>query len=208
NQFILMPSFSTLSKADIISGRGMGLAIVAEKLRELGGTLEIQTEKDKGTKFTVMVPFTKAILKAQLVKVADDLFAIPIENIEQIYFLDPSLEEYVDGELYYRLNSHSIPVVDLEKRLNLTSTKTGNNHSKIAILCKSDDQNSAIIVVDEVLQQLDIVVKPFKSSYSDSRDLLGSTVMGDGSICLVIDVLKILSSKLKDNQISIINKFN
>ncbi|TFG07902.1 MAG: chemotaxis protein CheA [Promethearchaeota archaeon] len=212
NQFILMPSFSTISNADIISGRGMGMAIVAEKLKELGGKLEIYTEKDKGSKFVVIVPFTKAIMKAQLMKIADDLFAIPTENIEQIYFFDHSAKEYINNELFYRINSHLVPVVELDKRLNLIKENDnklgGNSTRKIAILCKNEDKNASLFIVDEVLQQMDIIVKPFSSSYSESQDLMGSTVLGDGSICLVIDAIKIISSNQNENQISVVNKIN
>jgi two-component system chemotaxis sensor kinase CheA len=200
NQFILMPGFSTLPDANVISGRGLGLAIVADKLKELGGLLNIYSEKDKGTKFSLIVPFTRAIFKAQLVKVANDLFAIPIENIEQIYFFNQGLVEIQNGNEFYKSNNQLIPIFRLDQILNIRiheNEDSGNNsHSKIAILCKNEMENYAIFVVDDISQQLDIVVKPFKSSYSDSRDILGSTILGDGTICLVIDVLRILSSRL------------
>jgi two-component system chemotaxis sensor kinase CheA len=200
NQFILMPGFSTLPDANVISGRGLGLAIVADKLKELGGLLNIYSEKDKGTKFSLIVPFTRAIFKAQLVKVANDLFAIPIENIEQIYFFNQGLVEIQNGNEFYKSNNQLIPIFRLDQILNIRiheNEDSGNNsHSKIAILCKNEMENYAIFVVDDISQQLDIVVKPFKSNYSDSRDILGSTILGDGTICLVIDVLRILSSRL------------
>jgi two-component system chemotaxis sensor kinase CheA len=200
NQFILMPGFSTLPDANVISGRGLGLAIVADKLKELGGLLNIYSEKDKGTKFSLIVPFTRAILKAQLVKIANDLFAIPIENIEQIYFFNQGLVEIQNGNEFYKSNNQLIPIFRLDQILNIRiheNEDSGNNsHSKIAILCKNEMENYAIFVVDDISQQLDIVVKPFKSNYSDSRDILGSTILGDGTICLVIDVLRILSSRL------------
>ena len=99
NKILFTPGFSTLTSADMISGRGMGLAIVVDKLREIGGSIEVNSEMGQGTTFTLTVPFSRAILKAQLFKVAGDLYAIPIENIEQIYFFNKELIEYYFDKL-------------------------------------------------------------------------------------------------------------
>jgi len=205
HQLILMPGFSTLSDADIISGRGMGLAIVAEKIKELGGDFIIQSQKDVGTIFTINVPFTRAILRAQLIQIADELFAIPTENIKQIYFFNLNQVEYADGQQFYKIGSKLFPIVHLNEHLNMVDKATTNSHKKIAIWCQKDEKSSAVLIADKQLQQLDVVVKPFKSNYSDSRDILGSTITGDGSICLIIDVLSIISSQLNENIISNLN---
>ena len=202
HQFILMPGFSTLSDADILSGRGMGLAIMAEKIKELGGDFNIQSQKNIGTKFTIEVPFTRAILRAQLIQIADDLFAIPTENIKQIYFYNPNQVEYIEGEQYYKINSKSLPLIHLDEHLNMVDKSTTNSYKKIAIWCQRDEENSAVFIADKQLQQLDVVVKPFKSNYSDSRNILGSSITGEGGICLIIDVLSIISNKLNENIIS------
>jgi two-component system chemotaxis sensor kinase CheA len=205
HKFILMPGFSTLSDADIISGRGMGLAIVAEKIKELGGDFTIHSRTGVGTKFTLIVPFTRAILKAQLIQVANDLFAIPTENIKQIYFFDQSHIEYVEGQQFYKIDSKLMPIIHLDEYLTMVEKVTANSHKKIAIWCQRDEESSAVFIADKQLQQLDVVVKPFKSNYSDSRDILGSTITGEGSICLIIDVLSIMSSILNENIISNLN---
>ncbi len=202
NHFILLPGFSTLSDADLISGRGMGLAIVAERIKELGGDFSIHSEKDIGTKFTLDVPFTRAILRAQLIQIADDLFAIPTENIKQIYFYNPNQVEYIEGEQYYKIDSKIVPLIHLSDHLNMVNESETNSHKKIAIWCQKDEENSAVFVADKQLQQLDVVVKPFKSNFSDSRDILGSTITGEGIICLIIDVLSIITSKTNEKIIS------
>ncbi|MFW9873835.1 MAG: chemotaxis protein CheA [Candidatus Thorarchaeota archaeon] len=206
NNFILMPGFSTLSDADIISGRGIGLAIVAEKIKELGGDFLIESQKDVGTKFTLVVPFTRAILRAQLIQVSKDLFAIPTENIKQIYFFDQNKVEYVEGKQYYKIDSRLIPVIYLDQHLRMVDLIETNSHKKIAVWCQKDEDNSAILIADKQLQQLDVVVKPFTSSYSDSRDILGSAITGEGSICLILDVLNIISRQSSEYEISLINK--
>lgn len=208
NKFILMPGFSTLSDADILSGRGMGLAIVAEKIKELGGDFFIESQKDMGTKFTMVVPFTKAILRAQLIQVSKDLFAIPTENIKQIYFFNQNKVEYVEGKQYYKVEAKLIPVIYLDQHLRMVDLIDTNSYKRIAVWCQKDEDNSAIFVADKQLQQLDVVVKPFTSSYSDSRDILGSTITGEGSICLILDVLNIISRQSSEYEISLINKIN
>ncbi|MHA1488514.1 MAG: ATP-binding protein [Promethearchaeota archaeon] len=202
NQIIFTPGFSTLEGADLISGRGMGLAIVAEKIEELGGSLNIYSEKDQGTMFTIDVPFTRAILKAQLLKVGSDLFAIPIENIQQIYFFKRELIEYVKGKEYYRLDSQLIPIIRLTKYLDFIIQKKeeikSNSSSKIAILCMKDKNNSAVFIADEILQQMEVVIKPFRTKYSSFQEILGTSITGDGTICLILDVLNIISSIKKE----------
>ncbi len=202
HQFILMPGFSTISDADMISGRGMGLAIVAEKIKELGGDFSIQSEKDIGTKFLLVVPFTRAILRAQLLKVSDDLFAIPTENIKQIYFFNSNMIEYIEGEQFYKIDSKKIPIVYLDEYLKIVKKTRTNTVKRIAVWCQTDEEHSTLFIADQQLQQLDVVVKPFKSNYSDSRDILGSTITGEGEICLIIDVLSIISAKLNEKTIT------
>ncbi|MFX1337015.1 MAG: chemotaxis protein CheW [Promethearchaeota archaeon] len=210
NKFLLMPGFSTLSDADLISGRGMGLAIVDEKVKKLGGSFQIFTEKGIGTKFTVIVPFSRAIIKAQLLKIAGDIFAIPTENIKQIYFYSPELVEYVEEVEFYKINSKDdtlysmLPIIQLDKLLKLNSNGKAkkNSHTKLAILCQKDENSSAILVADEILEQIDAVVKPFQSEYSITDHISGSTILNDGSICLILDVFNIINSKLNELQYS------
>ena len=226
-KIIFTPGFSTLSGADLISGRGMGLAIVAEKIKELGGELDIKTKKGEGTTFRLTVPFSRAILKAQLFKIAGDLYAIPIENINQIYFYKREDVEYVKGEEYYRIGEDLIPIIKMNEYLDLLGiggesiramqdslskdqledetsddgkTRTLCSKNKIAILCNKNEGNPAIFVVDEILQQMDVVIKPFRSKFSEFQEILGVTITGDGSICLIIDVVHIISKIEKDIQ--------
>lgn len=226
-KIIFTPGFSTLSGADLISGRGMGLAIVAEKIKELGGELDIKTKKGEGTTFRLTVPFSRAILKAQLFKIAGDLYAIPIENINQIYFYKREDVEYVKGEEYYRIGEDLIPIIKMNEYLDLLGiggesiramqdslskdqledetsddgkTRTLGSKNKIAILCNKNEGNPAIFVVDEILQQMDVVIKPFRSKFSEFQEILGVTITGDGSICLIIDVVHIISKIEKDIQ--------
>ncbi|TXT67579.1 MAG: Chemotaxis protein CheA [Promethearchaeota archaeon] len=211
NELIFRKGFSTLKGADQISGRGMGLSIVSEKVEELGGSVELITQKDKGTQFILDVPFSRAILKAQLFQVGGDLFAIPIENIKQIYFYKRQNIDYVKGVEHYRIDSQLIPLVRVDEYLGFTNSKHSseldleqtNSHKKIAIWCKKDENKSVILVVDKILQQMEVVIKPFKSKYSRFRSILGVTITGDGSICMIIDVIDLvsnLSKELSQNQ--------
>ena len=209
NKFLLMPGFSTLSDADIISGRGMGLAIVDERIKKLGGSFQIFTEKNIGTKFTIIVPFTRAIIKTQLLKVAGEIFAIPTENINQIYIYRPDSVEHVDGIKYYKINSNIYPIIRLDKLLNLNNHGKEkiykNSNTKLAVLCKRDEDTLAILVAEELLEQIDAVVKPFKSDFSFSNHIAGSTILNDGSICLILDVFNIINSKLNELKYSQLN---
>ncbi|MBD3194737.1 MAG: hypothetical protein GF317_06765 [Candidatus Lokiarchaeota archaeon] len=224
NKVILTPGFSTLASADMISGRGMGLAIVTEKIRELGGSLTISSKKNAGTKFTLTVPFSRAILKAQLFKVGGELYAIPIENITQIYFFNRENLDYVKGEEYYRLNENLVPIVRLNQYLDVLredrdvlntltpmvenkkdvdmsiSDEYGNSKDKIGILCSNDNINSTLFVVDEILHQMDVVIKPFRSKFSEFTEIMGVSITGDGSICIIIDAMNIISKMVDERK--------
>lgn len=206
HDLIFKPGFSTLGAANQISGRGIGLAIVEESLEELGGSIDLISEPDKGTTFSIDVPFTRAILKAQLFNVSGDLFAIPIDNIKQIYFYNREQIDYVKGIEHYRIDNELVPVVRLgeyfdfsfEKESSEMDITKNNSKKKIAILCQKDEENSAIFIVDKILQQMEVVIKPFKSKYSKFQSILGVSITGDGSICLLIDVINLISSLRKD----------
>ncbi|TXT66546.1 MAG: Chemotaxis protein CheA [Promethearchaeota archaeon] len=203
---IFKPGFSTLGAANQISGRGMGLAIVEEKIEELGGSINLYTTPGKGTTFSIDVPFTRAILKAQLFEVGGDLFAVPIDNIKQIYFYDREKIDYVKGVEHYKVANELVPVIRLGEYFDFSSENESselninndNSKKKIAILCQKDEHNSAIFIVDKILQQMEVVIKPFKSKYSKFQSILGVAITGDGSICLIIDVINLISSLRKD----------
>ncbi len=205
NHYILMPGFSTLEDADMTSGRGMGLAIVAEKIKEMGGQLRFESTKNEGTRFVLNVPFTRAILKAQLVEISGDLFAIPLENLKQIYFFNNRSVEYIKGKEFYRIDSKLIPVTYLNKyfdlKKNLTETESNINESKIALLCGNGEENSLMVIVEGLQQQMEIVIKPFRSRYSTLKGISGVSITGDGAICLLLDIPEIMAtvySELKD----------
>ncbi|MFX1294872.1 MAG: chemotaxis protein CheA [Promethearchaeota archaeon] len=268
-QHILKPGFSTLENADLTSGRGMGLAIVTEKIKELSGSFQLISKSGIGTKIILNVPFTRAILKAQLVDIAGDLFAIPMDNIHQIYTYNRKLVEYVKGSEFYRIESKLIPIIRLNKFFKLQSHNPVVNNpsvnnpnvnnpsvnnpnvnnpsvnnpninnpnvnnpnvsnldenkkdesgltentmkikksnmdksastSKVAIWCFKDENKSAILVVDNVKQQMEVVVKPFRSKYSNVSGISGATITGDGSICLILDVPELIGSKIQDSK--------
>ncbi|MFX0101053.1 MAG: chemotaxis protein CheA [Candidatus Hodarchaeota archaeon] len=199
-KYTLMAGFSTLSEADLISGRGMGLAIVDKKIKELSGEMEIETSKDVGTKFILKVPFTRAILKVQLVKVNGSLFGIPIEYIEQITFLKHENIEVIDGSDYYQIGTKLVPLIYFNDLFDEYGS-TSNSSNKVIVWCKKDELQSAAFVADELSQQMDMVIKPFLSKYSDFLDILGSTITADGSICLILDVLSIITSKISKRKV-------
>ncbi|HME55385.1 MAG TPA: chemotaxis protein CheA [Candidatus Lokiarchaeia archaeon] len=202
---ILLPGFSTKDETTMVSGRGMGLAIVDKAIHQLSGTLDIKTTPGEGTRFILKVPFTRAILKTQIVTARGDLFGIPIEHITQIYSFKPENVQNFDGNDYYCVENQYFPIINFGKILNDDDTFKA---SKVAVLCKQDDANQTVIIFDDLKQQMDIVIKPFISSHSNFSEILGSTITGDGSICIILDIMSLISSRvheLKPIQASIMN---
>jgi len=190
---IFTPGFSTLPEADTVSGRGMGLAIVKEKILDLSGSFDVVSNLGQGAKFTLKVPFTRAILKAQLVEVGGDLFGIPIENVIQIFMFKQESVEIINDKDYYRIESKLVPIIYLDRHFKLS-----NGSNKFAVWCKKDEFNSAVFIVDELKEQMDVVVKPFKSNFDYYSDILASTITAEGTICLILDVLGLITSKLSE----------
>ncbi len=195
---LLLPGFSTRTEADMVSGRGMGLAIVDKAVHALSGNLEIKTKPSGGSIFTIKVPFTRAILKVQILSADGDLFGIPIEHISQIHFLKPELIEEIEGSEYYKLGENLYPIIFFSK---IMKTKENFSNSNVVVICKQDELNQFAVVFDGLKQQVDSVIKPFSSSYSRFSEILGSTITGDGSICLILDVMSMMSTRLQDPRV-------
>jgi len=190
-QLILEAGFSTAEQVTQISGRGVGMDVVSSEIKQMGGVIEIDSTEGVGTTFTVKLPFSVSINQALMVQLGEEVFAIPLSNIEGIVRVSPfELEEYyasedssfkyagIDYSMYYL--GH---LLDHSRSVNLQNTP----HSLPVLLLHGAEHPTAM-QVDELLGSREIVVKSIGSQLSSISGLSGATILGDGRVVLILDM--------------------
>lgn len=197
-QLIFLPGLSTASSVSDISGRGVGLDIVAKTIRALSGEITIQSQDGKGTSFIIKLPLTLAIMDCQIVKIEQQLYAIPLMVITEIIRIDlAQLNKINNHHLVYFYRENYIAVILLQELFNLSKTYSKLNN-KFLIVTKSNDKLSGL-VIDELLSQQQIVIKNLEQNYTKVAGISGVTLLGNGEIALILDVNYLCSSSLQVN---------
>ena len=189
-QLIWEPGFSTAEQVTEISGRGMGMDIVRSKIEDLNGTVDIESTPGQGATFTVQLPLTMAILPSLLSKIDGDVFATPIESVLEIVCIEPCELRTVHGMLTARVRNRTISVVELKDlfQWNRASTNsfTRDPNSTTLVIIGSEGREIGL-AVDELLGEEDIVIKSMAENYQNIHGLSGASILGDGSVSLILD---------------------
>ncbi len=189
--FITMPGFSTADTVTDLSGRGVGLDVVKSKIEGLGGSIDFDTELNKGSSFILMLPLTLAIIKAMLVRVEAETFAIPLMNIrETIKLKEFELKKMQNIEVF-RIRDEVIPAIRLNNELGLPAAldKEMDDSGKVSLVIIEQGKKFLGLVVDQVLGEQDIVVKPLGMMLKKSKGIAGATILGNGKVALILDVM-------------------
>jgi two-component system chemotaxis sensor kinase CheA len=190
---IFAPGFSTAAKITNVSGRGVGMDVVRTNIERIGGTVDLASEAGRGTQIKIKIPLTLAIVPALLVKCGTGTFAIPQVKLEELVRVDQSSGdnriEYLHGSPVYRLRGNILPLVDLNKILGTRPGGENPDPTIINIAVLNAEQCSFGVIIDEVQDTADIVVKPLNRLLKSLQVYSGATVLGDGSIALIFDVL-------------------
>lgn len=184
---IFLPGFSTAKEVTDISGRGVGLDAVKNKIQSLNGTVQIETREGIGSKFTVKLPLTLAIIQALLVKVQSETYAIPLGNIEETTSLNIDEIKNIQGQKVMVLRGKVLPLIYLQKNLQITQEKESNNDEIYVVVVRRGNQQLGL-VVDELIGQQEIVIKSLGKILSGLRALAGAAILGDGQVSLILDV--------------------
>ena len=193
-EFLFQPGFSTADKVTDLSGRGVGLDVVHKNIRNLGGRVEIESEIGKGTCFRFRLPLTLSILDGQLINSSGQIYVIPMSSITELVVLDPNQISTIAGATeVYRLREDYIPLVRLDKAVGL-DRKEDNIKNRELIVVVEGEGCVAGIVVDELLDQQQIVIKSLETNYRKVEGMSGATVLGDGQVALILDVPEFVRS--------------
>ncbi|WP_048151478.1 chemotaxis protein CheA [Palaeococcus ferrophilus] len=185
---IFMPGFSTAEKVTDVSGRGVGMDVVQDVIKALNGSISVKTEVGKGTTFTLKLPISMAIIQALLIKVRDETYAIPINNILETIEVKREDLKTIGGKEVIVLRGEIIPLISLHELFNL---EIPDVEDFPAIIVDFGAQKIALRV-DELLHKKDIVIKSLGKGLSNLRGFAGATILGDGSVVLIIDINSLL----------------
>ncbi len=183
---ILEPGFSTAEEVSQLAGRGVGMDVVASEVRQLGGTLDIHSERGTGTVFTLRLPQTLAVTQAAFVRIGEITFAVPIASVRGVGRIQR--EELAKGNLTsYRYGNEEYVLHDLGKLLGHAPAKAEGQLQMPLLLTRSGDLHIAV-TVDQILGNREIVVKPIGPQVASIPGIFGATIMGDGSVVVILDV--------------------
>lgn len=205
SNLIFQPGFSTAREVTNVSGRGVGMDVVKTNIEKIGGTLDVQSEQGQGTTLTVKIPLTLAIIPALIITCDGDRYAIPQVNLVELLRLEDGAGnggiEYVSGAPVYRLRGRLLPIVHLRELFGLPSSSsdddgtedggpdTGTTARHVAVL-HADNQQFGL-VVDQIDDTAEIVVKPLGPHLKSLSVFAGTTIMGDGTVALILDTIGI-----------------
>jgi len=189
-QFILHPGFSTAEKVTQISGRGVGMDVVHSEIKQMGGNMQIVSQQGVGTEFVVRLPFTVSVNRALMVQIGDDRFAVPLNSIEGIVRVSPfELEHYYeDRDARFEYAGQNYQVRYLGEMLNTgANPKLEGQVLPIPVVLVRSAEHAVALQVDSLMGSREIVVKTLGSQFSNVAGLSGATVMGDGSVVVILD---------------------
>ena len=190
---IFHAGFSTADVVSDISGRGVGMDVVRRNIRGLGGSVEVHTERGKGSVFTIRLPLTLAILDGQLASVGSEVYVFPLVSIVESIQVDKSLVKSVAGNTeLYKLRDTYIPVIRLHHKLGVKDARTDLTKGLLVVV--EENGKRAGVFVDDLLGQQQVVIKSLESNFMKINGIAGATILGDGTVSLILDISETLSS--------------
>jgi two-component system chemotaxis sensor kinase CheA len=187
--FIFAPGFSTASKVTDVSGRGVGMDVVRRNIQALGGDVFVDSAAGKGTRISMRLPLTLAIIDGQLLRVGKHSYVVPLLSIVESVQIDPRrVTKYQGKRELYRLRDDLVPMVDTGSLLGLEGWK--RSEDCLMVIVETDGAHIGLLV-DELLAQQQVVVKSLETNYDRVEGLSGATILGDGSVAFILDTTAI-----------------
>ncbi len=187
---IFAPGFSTKTEISDVSGRGVGMDVVKTKISQLNGTVNVFSTKGQGSKVVIKVPLTLAIMPTLMVMLGNQAFAFPLVNVNEIFHLDLSRTNVVDGQEVVIVRDKALPLFYLKRWLIQDAAQDEQREGHVVIL--SVGNQSIGFVVDQLVGQEEVVIKPLGKMLQGTPGMSGATITGDGRIALILDVPSML----------------
>jgi two-component system chemotaxis sensor kinase CheA len=188
-QLIFEAGFSTAKAITAISGRGVGLDVVKRSIEKLNGTVTVHSEKGKGTKFTIKLPLTLAIIQGLLVRVGPEIYSIPITSVIESLRIKPAGIKKIDNYEVFNIRNDVLSLLRLNQLFGI-KTEVNDEYNFIVIVGTAEKKMG--FMVDSLIGEEDVVIKPLRDQYTNSPGIAGASILGDGSVSLIIDVPQLL----------------
>ncbi|QSH93201.1 chemotaxis protein CheA [Treponema medium] len=195
-QLIFAPGFSTSKAISSVSGRGVGLDVVKTHIEKLNGTVTVVSEKNRGTRFTIKLPLTLAIIQGLLIRVGEEVYSIPITSVIESHRVRSEEINRIDSYEVFNVRNEVISLLRLNRLFGVPSVEKGDDgHHYIVIVGTAEKKVG--LMVDSLIGEEDVVIKPLKDQFTNSPGIAGASILGDGSVSLIIDVGQLLDLGLK-----------
>jgi two-component system chemotaxis sensor kinase CheA len=186
-ELIFMPGFSTAEQTTDVSGRGVGMDVVRRNVMELGGSIEVRTEKGTGSRFIITLPLTLAIVDGQSVGVGSETYIVPLVSIVESLQLQPEMVKRLSGRgEVFSFRGDYLPIVRLHEIFGATPSKH-ELHDGLVMVVEGENRRVGLFV-DDLLGQQQVVVKSLEPNYGRVEGVSGATILGDGSVALILDL--------------------
>ena len=196
---VFIPGLSTAQKLSSVSGRGVGMDVVKTNIEKMNGQAYIDSEEGKWTRLTIKLPLTLAIMRALIVQVQEELFAIPLNTVTELVKLREGLIKTVDKNEVLVLRNTVIPIVDLRKAFLF---KGEEGSSGYIVICNIGDKTIGIKVYS-VIGQEEVVIKPLGEFLKDIKGISGATIRGDGKVILILDIPSVILNYVNHRKLQI-----
>jgi two-component system chemotaxis sensor kinase CheA len=196
---IFTPGFSTAERITDISGRGVGMNVVKEIVNELNGNVSIETEPGMGTRFVMAFPLTLAIIPAIMVMVAKEMYAIPLSDVIETIKVANDEITTIEGHEVINLRGEILSLVRLNEFVGIASDLESN--MKIPVVVVGYGNRKIGMMVDYLEGKQEIVIKSLEQNYKTVEGLAGASILGDGSICLILDIASMINKVISDQDV-------
>ena len=193
-QLIFEPGFSTADKISSVSGRGVGLDVVRTQIEKLKGSVVVTSEPNKGTKFSIRLPLTLAIIQGLLVRVGKEIYSIPIASVIESHRVKQGEIRTIDNYEVLNVRDEVISILRLNRLFGI-KTESNEDVSFVVIVGSADKKIG--VMVDALIGEEDVVIKPLHDQYTITPGIAGASILGDGSVSLIIDVSQLLDLGVK-----------
>ncbi|SEQ27584.1 two-component system, chemotaxis family, sensor kinase CheA [Devosia sp. YR412] len=198
DQLIFAPGFSTASEVSDISGRGVGMDVVLSNIKKIGGSVHVRSWTGKGTRMTLRLPLTLAVLDVMLVKVGVSPYVVPLSSIvETIQCSRAAFERVPSGGQVLQVRGEYVQVIDLAQRFDMPSETDPEN--RFVVLCEAEGSAKVALIVDGIIGQQQVVIKSLEENFERVDGIAGGTILGDGNVALIVDVQGLKTTMVHKN---------
>jgi two-component system chemotaxis sensor kinase CheA len=189
HNLIFDPGFSTAEEITNVSGRGVGLDVVKRQIEKVNGTVTVWSEKGAGTRFTIKIPLTLAIIQGLLVRVGSERYAIPITSVIESHRIRPSEIRLLDNYEVFNVREDVVPLIRLNRLFGIEADEEREYYFVVIV---GTGEKKIGLLVDSLIAEEDVVIKPLRDHYTNAPGIAGANITGDGTVSLIIDVSQLL----------------